>query len=133
MYLLDTNALSDYMQAKPRLAQWMLRLTESDQLATCTIVRGEILFGIARLLAGARQAELQKRADTAFAHVTCEPIPASAAPFYARIKASRRQQGRPLGDNDLWIAATALALDATLVTRDRDFSGIEGLQMIDLT
>jgi len=125
--------MSDYMQAKPRFAEWMSRLTESDRIATCTIVRGEILFGIERLLASARQAELQKRADTAFTHVTCEPIPANAAQFYARIKASRQQQGRPLADNDLWIAATALALDATMVTRDRDFSGIDGLQVIDLT
>ena len=67
-YLLDMNAMSDYMQAKPRFAEWMSRLTESDRIATCTIVRGEILFGIERLLASARQAELQKRADTAFTH-----------------------------------------------------------------
>ena len=35
--------------------------------------------------------------------------------------------------NDLWIAATALALDAVLITRDSDFQQIEGLSVNDWT
>jgi predicted nucleic acid-binding protein len=38
-----------------------------------------------------------------------------------------------MDENDLWIAATALALNATLVTRDADFGGIAGLVMEDWT
>jgi predicted nucleic acid-binding protein len=38
-----------------------------------------------------------------------------------------------LDENDLWIAATALALDAVLVTRDSDFQQIEGLSVNDWT
>ncbi len=36
-----------------------------------------------------------------------------------------------MDENDLWIAATALSLGATLVTRDSDYEGIEGLQIED--
>ena len=36
----------------------------------------------------------------------------------------------PIDENDRWIAATALALGATLVTRDGDFAGIGGLAVI---
>jgi predicted nucleic acid-binding protein len=35
-----------------------------------------------------------------------------------------------LDENDLWIAATALARGATLVSRDRDFAGIEALPAV---
>ncbi len=35
--------------------------------------------------------------------------------------------GLALDENDLWVAATALSLGATSVSRDRDFAGIEGL------
>ena len=47
--------------------------------------------------------------------------------YYARLKRAAEQQGTPLSDNDLWIAATALALDAVLVTSDSDFQRIAGL------
>jgi predicted nucleic acid-binding protein len=53
-------------------------------------------------------------------------VPESAGDAYAHIKRTREQQGRALDENDLWIAATASALGATLVTRDSDFSSIEG-------
>ncbi len=43
------------------------------------------------------------------------------------LKVARQQRGLTLDENDLWVAATALALGATLVTRDGDFSGIPGL------
>jgi hypothetical protein len=48
----------------------------------------------------------------------------------ANIKASQRRCGLPLDENDLWIAATALAMNATLVSRDTDFQAIEGLGLV---
>jgi predicted nucleic acid-binding protein len=37
-----------------------------------------------------------------------------------------------MDENDLWVAATALALGATLVSRDRDFEGVDGLRVVSL-
>jgi predicted nucleic acid-binding protein len=45
---------------------------------------------------------------------------------------ARQQQGLSLDENDLWVAATALALGAGLVTRDSDFAGIPGLSVVRL-
>ncbi len=43
-----------------------------------------------------------------------------------------KKQGRPIGPNDLFIAAHALALDATLVTANlREFSRVPGLKIED--
>ena len=41
------------------------------------------------------------------------------------------QKGLPLDENDCWIAATALAAGATLVSRDTDFQQIDGLSVIN--
>jgi predicted nucleic acid-binding protein len=129
-YLLDTNAISDLMRAAPRIENWMAGLDQADRVVTCTIVRGEILFGIARLPAGRRRAELEETGHQFLAALRCEPIPVEAADRYATLKLTRQQGGLTLDENDLWVAATALALGATLVSHDSDFAGIEGLSVV---
>ena len=131
-YLLDTNAISDLMRAVPRIENWMAGLDHGDRVVTCTIVRGEILFGIARLPPGRRRTELEETGRQFLAIVRCEPVPERAADFYAAVKLARRQRGLALDENDLWVAATALALGATLVSRDGDFGGIDGLAVVVL-
>ena len=132
IYLLDTNAVSDLMRSAPRIESWMAGTQSGDRLVTCTIVRGELLFGIARLPAGKRRAELEETGHQFLAVLRCEPIPEGAADHYAAVKLARHQRGLALDENDLWIAATALALGATLVSRDSDFKGIDGLTVVSL-
>ncbi|MCE2400311.1 type II toxin-antitoxin system VapC family toxin [Candidatus Poribacteria bacterium] len=91
------------------------------------MVKGEILFGIVRLPIGKRRQELQQKANDLFAAVTCDPIPENAGNTYAHIKVAAQQQGTSLGECDLWIAATALSLDAILVASDSDYERIIGL------
>lgn len=130
IFLLDTNAVSDLMRADSRIEKWMSGLQADDRVVTCTIVRGEVLFGIARLPVGKRRAELEETGHGFLRALRCEPIPEQAADFYANIKVTRQQQGLTLDENDLWVAATALALGATLVSRDTDFAGIPGLSVV---
>src|ERR1017187_857893 len=109
-YLLDTNAISDLMRAAPRIENWMSGLDPGDRVVTCTIVRGEILFSIARLPAGRRRTELEGTGHQFLAVFRCEPVPEKAGDFYAAVKLSRQRRGLKLDENDLWVAATALAL-----------------------
>src|SRR5438128_320960 len=118
------------MRAEPRLEDWMAGLDRADRIVTCTIVRGEIPFGISRLPEGKRRTELEQMGRQFLAAFLCEPVPERAGDIYAALKLTRHQRGLALDENDLWIAATALALDATLVSRDRDFSEIDGLSAI---
>jgi len=131
-YLLDTNAVSDLMRAKARTEKWLSSIAESDRVVTCTIVRGEILFGIARLADSRRRADIEEKARHLFDAITCESVPARAADFYAAVKLARQRRGLTLDENDLWVAATALAMNATLVSRDSDFTGIDGLSVLAL-
>ena len=131
-YLLDTNAVSDLMRAEARIENWLSELHEDDRVVTCTIVRGEILFGIARLAESKRRTDLEEKARQLFGALPCEPVPERASHFYAAVKLARQCRGLTLDENDLWVAATALALGATLVSRDRDFAGIDGLSVLAL-
>jgi predicted nucleic acid-binding protein len=133
LYLLDTNVISDLMRKRLEIRARLSLLGASHAIVTCPIVRGEILFGIERLPDGRRRQELAERARSALAEVPCESVPERAGDAYAQIKAARQRQGLTLDENDLWVAATAKALGAVLVSTDRDFAQIDGLTLEDWT
>jgi predicted nucleic acid-binding protein len=134
LFLLDANALSDIMNGHPVLAAHMAaRQNLGDQFVTSVIAWGEICFGIERLADGKRKAIYQVKVQAIAKKVSCREVPVSAADHYARIKRDSQRRGRPLDENDLWIAATAAALGAVLVSRDLDFSGVAAIQIEDWT
>jgi tRNA(fMet)-specific endonuclease VapC len=126
-YLLETSTCSLLMEENPRVKGRLDSLAESDYPFTCPIVRGEILFGIVRPPAGKRRQDLEQKANEIFVEIPCGPIPQDVGDTYAQLKVAAQQQGTPLDECDLWIAATALALDAILVASDSDFGRIQGL------
>ena len=75
---LDTVYIQD-----ARMATWLSSIGADDRVVTCTIARGEILFGLERLAPGRRRTELDGKARQLFAAVPCEPIPPSAGDVYA--------------------------------------------------
>ncbi len=132
-YLLDSNAVSDLSAGHSKLSACVSSVRAPDRVLTCTIVRGEMLFGLAKMPVGKRRNSIELRVHDALRGLPCEPIPASAADAYAEIKTARRRLGLPLDDNDCWIAATAKVLGCTLVSRDADFGRIDGLMLEDWT
>mgnify|MGYP001617951169 CR=1 FL=1 len=133
IYLLDTNAFSDLMREQPGLRARVAGLSPADRLIICTIVRGEIRYGISRLSDGRKKRDLETKAEKLFAVITCEPVPEAAGNHYAEMKLARERKGSGLDENDLWIASTARALSATLVSRDADFRQLDGLSLQDWT
>ena len=115
------------MKDNPKVKERLDSLTDSDYPFTCSIVKGEILFGIARLPEGKRRRDLQRKANELFAAILCEPISENVSDAYAQIKIASQEQGTSLSECDLWIAATALTLDAILVASDSDYERIVGL------
>jgi tRNA(fMet)-specific endonuclease VapC len=133
LYLLDTNVISGLMRRRPEIRTRLSSLGPLHEIVTCPIVRGEILFGIERLPDGRRRQDLAERAMSALAEVPCESVPEIAGDAYGQIKAARQRHGLTLDENDLWVAATAKALGAVLVSTDRDFAQIDGLTVEDWT
>ena len=114
------------MADTPIVKERLKSLAESDYPFICPIVKDEVLFGIYRLPEGKRQRTLKQKADKLFTEIPCDPIPENVADGYAKIKVEAQPRGTPLDECDLWIAATALVLDAILVTSDTDFQRIAG-------
>src|SRR5262249_15836295 len=48
---------------------------------------------------------------------------------YAQIRNAHRLIGRPIPENDIWIAAIAIQHNLTLVTRDQHFQHVAGLSI----
>jgi tRNA(fMet)-specific endonuclease VapC len=133
IFLLDTNAFSDLMRKHSRVEGRMSSLPVVERVVICPVVRGEILYGIEQLPQSRRRQILERQAAPLFAIIPCEPIPEGAGDHYARIKLTRQQKGLTLDENDLWLAATAMALNSLLITRDSDFQQIDGLTANDWT
>lgn len=126
-YLLETSTCSFLMANHPQVKTHLASVNANDYIFTCTIVHGEILFGIERLPKGRKRESLKNQASHLFTMLPCEAVPEEGGKHYARLKREAEKQGTPLDENDLWIAATALAFDAILVTADSDFQRIVGL------
>lgn len=131
IYLLDTTAISDWMNENPSLGRHLTSLPPTDRVVICPMVRGEVLFGIACLPSGKNRQRLEARATLALKVFPCEPTPENAADYYARVRLDQEQKGLSLSANDLWIAATTLALGANLVSRDADYGRIERFPVED--
>lgn len=61
--------------------------------------------------------------------VTIVPCDQATAEKYGRIRHALKVNGRPIPDNDIWIAALAIQHSLTLVTRDAHFQEVESLSL----
>jgi len=132
-YLLDTTTFSALMRRDAKVRARVAALAPTDRAVICAITRGEVLYGLVRLPEGKRRSALEAEAIYLFGQVMCVPVPEAAADQYASIKREAERQGTPLDENDLWIAATARALGAVVVTTDSDFQRLSGLDIEDWT
>jgi len=131
IFLLDTTTFSDLVRDDPHTEGKLAGIAPADRVAICSIVRGEVRHGIERLPSGKRREALEAKMLRLFAAIPCEPVLPAAGDHYGRIKATTQSAGLSLDENDLWIAATALSLQATLVSRDTDFRRVDGLNIAD--
>lgn len=127
--LLDTNAVSDLMRGDPQVMSRVAQHT--DLIVTSAVVIGEIHYGLSRLPIGKKRTSLEARAQHILTAVGVEEVGEQIATIYGHLKASLEAQGLNLGDNDAWIAATAMTLGCLLVTRDQIFSQVSGLVVED--
>lgn len=125
-YLLDTNILSDLLRRPQGPAAARLAEVGEDQVCTSIICAGELRFGAVRKGSARLTAEVVALLDA----IEILPLEDPAHSVYGEVRAVLERQGRPIGGNDLWIAAQALALDLILVTaNEEEFRRVEGLRV----
>ena len=91
------------------------------------IAVGELVYGA---LKSARVAENLQQVDAFVKANVILPCDAKTAEWYGHIKNVLRTKGRPIPENDLWIAALARQYGLTLATRDAHFQNIDGLAVV---
>ncbi len=126
LYLLDTNIVSDLVRNPFGMVRQHLDHVGSGNVFTSVIVAAELHFGVAKKASQ----KLRRRVLDAFEFVPVWPMPIGVAEHYGSLRADLELRGQPIGANDMWIAAHALAEDAVLVSNNiREFSRINGLKV----
>ena len=129
-YLLDTNTCVQFLRygiASP-VGRKLAAVSPAD-VAICSVVLGELLFGALRSQTPARDRNKVEALRAAFHSLPFEDL---AAEEYAKLRADLAAKGTPIGANDMLIAAIALANGLTLVTHNTgEFSRVVGLTLED--
>lgn len=119
--ILDTNALSALFAGDDSLSTL---LAGQERLHLPVIVIGEYRYGM--LLSRHRKA-LHRLLETLIESSTLLLIDADTATAYAEIRDELRRKGKPIPENDLWIAALARQHELPVVSRDEHFDFIPRL------
>ena len=118
-YLLDTNVISHIMQGRDAKLLAKLSKMPIGQAAISSVTLAEIEYGIQRR---GSPTKLRNALSQVMLHMDILPWDASAATCYGELCSSLEAQGINLSDFDMMIAAHAVALKATLVSRDKAFA-----------
>jgi tRNA(fMet)-specific endonuclease VapC len=124
--MLDTNIVSDLIRnPQGRAARRIAKLGE-DNICTSIIVAAELRYGCAK--SGSKQ--LLKAVEDLLGEIDILPFEVPADTEYGGIRVELEAAGKPIGGNDMLIAAHAYATGATIVTANADeFSRVRGLRV----
>jgi len=123
-YLLDTNVVSDLIRnPHGRVADHIRKVGEA-QVCTSIIVAAELRYGAAKR----GSPRLTTQLEAVLGAIDVLPFETPADAVYAQIRTRLERRGRPIGGNDLLIAAQAVALGHTIVTdNEAEFARVDGL------
>jgi len=126
-YLLDTNICIYIRLKRPEEVLWRFRKLRPGEAALSVITYGELLYGAAK--SAHKTAALQRLSELVH-FLPALSLPETAAEAYGNIRADLELKGEMIGNNDLWIAAHALAADLILVTtHQREFRRVRRLKV----
>jgi tRNA(fMet)-specific endonuclease VapC len=122
--ILDTNAVSALLIGDPALGK-LLKAESRHHLPV--IVIGEYLYG---LLRSRHRHHLEPLLRTLIRESTVLPIDETTASTYSQVRDELRGKGRPIPENDLWIAALARQHGQPVVSNDGHFDSVPGLRRL---
>lgn len=126
-YLLDTDICIYLARNQPPAVAERLARVPLETVAISVVTYGELAYGAER---SQRTSETLAQLERFASVVRVLPLDAGVSAQYGRVRAALERRGLPIGANDLWIAAHALALKVTLVTDNgREFRRVRGLRV----
>jgi predicted nucleic acid-binding protein len=123
--ILDTNALSAVAEGERAVLRQFIR---TGEVAIPVIVLGEYRFGIAH---SRHQREYERWLEEMVAVSSVLEIDEETAIWYAGLRSQLKEAGTPIPSNDTWIAALCRQHNLPILSRDRHFDLIEGVQRLD--
>jgi tRNA(fMet)-specific endonuclease VapC len=128
MYALDTDTVLDYFRNRGNVAKNLLAVP-AGEIALPAIVAYEVWFGV---LGSQNSTRRQAQFEQFLATVEILGFDSSVGRRAAELRYALEQRGEGIGPMDTLIAATALAYNVTLVTRNvREFGRVQGLKVAD--
>ncbi|WP_415035890.1 type II toxin-antitoxin system VapC family toxin [Azonexus sp.] len=126
-YLLDTNICIYIAKTRPPSVAKRFALLAPQTVKMSLITYGELCFGAEK--SSQREAALGKLARLV-EWIPVLPLDAAVGEAYGSLRRQLQSAGTLIGNNDLWIAAHALALGMTLVSNNvREFQRVPGLHL----
>lgn len=103
-----------------------------DEVAICVVTLAELELGVHNAtddhVRAMRMATLHAARETYVAL----PIDSQVASAFAELVISAKREGKRPKVQDAWIAATAIANDAAVVTQDDDYAGLPGVKVVSV-
>jgi tRNA(fMet)-specific endonuclease VapC len=126
-FLLDTNICIYIREKRPEEVLRRFRKLRAGEAVLSVITLGDLLYGANK---SAQRAAALERLRELIHVLPALPLPEAAAEAYGTIRADLEAKGAMIGNNDLWIAAHALAADLTLVSNNlRELRRVSGLRL----
>jgi tRNA(fMet)-specific endonuclease VapC len=122
-FLLDTNIIVAWFNGELSIAD---KIDKAKEVHIPIIVVGELYYGAANSIQIEKNIKNIQNLTNRY-HVLQVDI--ETTKYYGDIKAALRKKGKPIPENDIWIAAIAQQHKLTLVTRDKHFKEIEVISL----
>jgi tRNA(fMet)-specific endonuclease VapC len=121
VYLLDTSVVVELFRNNVPI---VAKLT-GKAVVLCSPVMGELYFGA---LKSADTVSQRRKLDSFAGAMTVYATDKRTSEHYASIKMALQLKGKPIPENDIWIAAVAIEHDLIVATRDAHFREVDSLK-----
>jgi tRNA(fMet)-specific endonuclease VapC len=126
-YLLDTNICTYIRKKRPEEVLRRFRKLRPGEAVLSVITYGELLYGAVK---SEQRVTAMEQLRELLTLLPALALPETAAEAYGKIRAELESKGEMIGNNDLWIAAQAVAAGLILVTNNgREFRRVRKLKV----
>ena len=122
-FLLDTNIIAAWLKGETSIAN---KIDKAKKVYIPIIVIGELYYGASYSTLVQKNISNIQKLVSLYEILSIDEVTAIE---YGNIKAAQRKKGKPIPENDIWIAAIAQHHKLTLVTRDKHFKEVENISL----